>query len=87
MFKHILIPTDGSEQSQKSYGTGRCTRQSPGRKGHGFFAAPPATPIVYRHHLPVGLAQPAEHEQLIEKTAAEYLGYHRAGGKRGGRAV
>ena len=46
-----------------------------GAKVTGFFAAPPATPIVYRHHLPVGFAQPAEHEKLIEKTTAEYLGF------------
>ena len=41
----------------------------------GFFAAPPATPIVYRNHLPVGLGQPHEHEQMIEKAAAEHLGF------------
>ena len=75
MFKHILIPTDGSEQSQRAAVQGVALAKALGAKVIGFFAAPPATPIVYRHHLPVGLAQPAEHEQLIEKTVAEYLGY------------
>jgi nucleotide-binding universal stress UspA family protein len=75
MFKHILIPTDGSAESQKAVATGVGLAKALGAKVTGFFAAPPATPIVYRHHLPVGLVQPAEHEKLIEKAAAEHLGF------------
>ena len=56
-----------------------------GAKVTGFFAAPPATPIVYRNHLPVGFAQPGEHEKMIEKTAAKYLELHRARGEEGRR--
>jgi nucleotide-binding universal stress UspA family protein len=75
MFKHILIPTDGSESSQRAVALGVALAKSVGAKVTGFFAAPPATPIVYRHHLPVGLMQPADHEQLIEKAVAEHLGF------------
>ena len=75
MFKNVLIPTDGSEQSQRAATQGIALAKALGAKVTGFFAAPPATPIVYRHHLPVGLAQPAEHEEIIEKAAAEYLGF------------
>ena len=71
MFKNILIPTDGSPLSQKAAIQGVALAKSVGAKVTGFFAAPPATPIVYRNHLPVGFAQPGEHEQMIEKTAAE----------------
>jgi nucleotide-binding universal stress UspA family protein len=75
MYKNILIPTDGSEVSQKAVAHGVALAKAVGAKVTGFFAAPPATPIVYRHHLPVGLAQPAEHEAMIEKAASEYLGF------------
>jgi nucleotide-binding universal stress UspA family protein len=73
MFKHILIPTDGSPLSQKAVVGGIALAKSLGAKVTGFFAAPPATPVIYRAHMPVGLAQPAEHARLIERTAAKYL--------------
>jgi nucleotide-binding universal stress UspA family protein len=75
MFKNILIPTDGSASSQKAVATGVGLAKAVGAKVTGFFAAPPATPIVYRNHMPVGLAQPGEHEEIIAKAAAEYLGF------------
>ena len=39
-----------------------------------FFAAPPATPIIYRYNLPVGYAQPEEHQKLIDEATAKALG-------------
>ena len=73
MFKNILIPTDGSPLSQKAVVQGVALAKSVGAKVTAFFAAPPATPIVYRDHLPVGYATPGEHEEMIKKTAAQYL--------------
>jgi nucleotide-binding universal stress UspA family protein len=73
MFKNILIPTDGSKLSQKAALQGVELAKSLGAKVIAFFAAPPATPIVYRHSLPVGYATPEEHEQIIERTAAKHL--------------
>jgi nucleotide-binding universal stress UspA family protein len=73
MYKNILIPTDGSPESHKAAAHGVALAKAVGAKVTGFFAAPPATPIVYRDHLPVGLAQPGEHAKLIEKTAAKHL--------------
>ena len=75
MFKNILIPTDGSELSQKAAAQGVGLAKALRAKVTAFFAAPPATPIVYRSSLPVGYTTPGEHEQMIEKTAGEYLGY------------
>ena len=75
MFKNILIPTDGSPLSQKSVVQGVALAKSVGAKVTAFFAAPPATPIVYRNNLPVGYTTPGEHEQMIKKTAALYLGF------------
>ena len=75
MFKNILIPTDGSELSQKAAAQGVGLAKALRAKVTAFFAAPPATPIVYRSSLPVGYTTRGEHEQMIEKTAGEYLGY------------
>ena len=87
MFKHILIPTDGSELSQKAVAQGVALAKSVGAKVTAFFAAPPATPIVYRDSLPVGYATPAEHEEMIEKTAAKYLGFVERAAKKAGVRV
>jgi nucleotide-binding universal stress UspA family protein len=73
MFKNILIPTDGSPQSNKAAAQGIALAKALGAKVTGFFAAPPATPVLYRDHLPVGFRQPAEHAAMIEKTAASRL--------------
>ena len=75
MFKYILIPTDGSELSQKAALQGVALAKSVGAKVTGFFAAPPATPVIYRNNLPVGLAQPREHKAMIEQTAAKHLDF------------
>ena len=73
MFKNVLVATDGSPLSQKAAAQGVALAKSLNAKVTGFYAAPPPTPIVYRNNLPVGFAQPAEHEQMIKKTAAKYL--------------
>jgi nucleotide-binding universal stress UspA family protein len=75
MFKHILIPTDGSPQSRKAAARGVALAKSVGAKVTAFFAAPPATPIVYRNSLPVGYTTPSEHDEIIRRTAAKYLAF------------
>ena len=84
MFKNILIPTDGSPLSQKAVVQGVALAKSVGAKVTAFFAAPPATPIVYRDHLPVGYVTPGEHEEMIRKTAAKYLGVVERAAKKAG---
>jgi nucleotide-binding universal stress UspA family protein len=84
MFKNILIPTDGSPLSQKAVVQGVALAKSVGAKVTAFFAAPPATPIVYRDRLPVGYATPGEHEEMIRKTAAKYLGFVERAAKKAG---
>jgi nucleotide-binding universal stress UspA family protein len=84
MFKNILIPTDGSERSQKAALQGVALAKSLGAKVTGFFAAPPATPIVYRNSLPVGYTTPREHEQIIERTTAKYLDFIARAAKKAG---
>jgi nucleotide-binding universal stress UspA family protein len=73
MYKHILIPTDGSPASARAAATAVKLAAALGAKVTGFFAAPPATPVVYRQHLPVGYLDPDEHARLIERAAERYL--------------
>jgi nucleotide-binding universal stress UspA family protein len=84
MFKNILIPTDGSELSRKAALQGVALAKALGAKVTGFFAAPPATPIVYRNSLPVGYTTPTEHEQIIEKTTAKHLDFIARAAKKAG---
>ena len=73
MFKNILIPTDGSKISQKAALLAIDLAKSIDAKVTAFFAAPPATPIIYRSNLPVGYATPEAHQKMIESTAEKYL--------------
>ena len=84
MFKNILIPTDGSPLSQKAVVKGVELAKSLGAKVTGFFAAPPATPVIYRDNLPVGFAQPGEHAQMIKRTAARRLEFIERAAKKAG---
>jgi len=73
MFKNVLVPTDGSSLSQKAAIKGVALAKSVGARVTALFATPPATPIIYRNHLPVGFAQPNEHEQMIKRAASKYF--------------
>ena len=84
MFKNILIPTDGSPLSRKAAAKGVALAKSLGAKVTGFFAAPPATPIIYRNSLPVGFAQPNEHAKMIKRTAAKHLDFIERAAKKAG---
>jgi nucleotide-binding universal stress UspA family protein len=74
MYKHILIPTDGSALSRKAIVDGVKLAKAVGAKVTGFYAAPPATPLEYSGILPVAYMSPEKHARLIEKMAAKYLG-------------
>ena len=86
MYKHILIPTDGSPLSRRAIASGIKLAKSVGAKVTGFFAAPPATPMVYKDFVPVGYMTPQQHAALIEKTAAKYLGFIEQEAKKAGVA-
>jgi nucleotide-binding universal stress UspA family protein len=74
MFKHILLPTDGSKLSNDAAEAGVRLAKALGARLTGLFAAPPATPIIYKGMLPVGYATPEEHRKMVEKAARAYLG-------------
>src|SRR5262245_55375397 len=73
MYKHILIPTDGSAISRKAVAAGVKLAKAMGAKVTGFYAAPPATPLEFRGLIPVGYTDPAKHARAIEKAAASHL--------------
>ena len=74
MYKHILIPTDGSDLSRAAALQGVKLARSLGARVTAFFAAPPATPVIYDGLLPTGYATTTEHAAMIEKIAAKHLG-------------
>lgn len=74
MYKHILIPTDGSDLSRAAALQGVKLAKALGARVTAFFAAPPATPLVYNGFLPKAYGTTGEHAAMIEKTAAKYLG-------------
>ena len=74
MYKHILIPTDGSDLSRAAALSAVKLAQALGAKVTAFFAAPAPTPLVYDGFLPIGYTTQEGHGALIEKTAQKYLG-------------
>ena len=74
MFKNILVPTDGSSLSQRTAIRGVELAKAIGAKVTAFYAAPAATPVVFRKGLPVGLSQPAQNAARIEREANRHLG-------------
>jgi nucleotide-binding universal stress UspA family protein len=73
MFKNVLVPTDGSPLSQRTAMRGVELAKATGAKVTAFYAAPAATPVVFRKGLPVGLSQPAESAARIEREANKHL--------------
>jgi len=84
MFKHILIPTDGSPLSGAAAQAGIRLARALGARVTGLFAAPPATPVIYRDVLPVGYATPREHERMIRKAVEHHLGAIQAAARAAG---
>jgi nucleotide-binding universal stress UspA family protein len=73
MYKHILIPTDGSALARAAVLAGMKLAKALGARVTGFYAAPPPTPLEYKGLFRVRYADPAERAHVIEKTAARNL--------------
>jgi nucleotide-binding universal stress UspA family protein len=74
MYKHILLPTDGSPLSARAVAAGVKLAKAVGARVTGLFVAPAPTPLVYERFVPVGYMTPEQHATLIERAAARYLG-------------
>jgi nucleotide-binding universal stress UspA family protein len=73
MYKNILVPTDGSALSRTAIAAAVKLAKSTGAKLTVFYAAPPATPLVYEDLLPVAYITAGEHATVIKKAVERYL--------------
>ena len=73
MYKHILIPTDGSPLTRKAAVNGVKLAKALGARVTGLFAAPPATPLGYGKIGSGKFMTQPQHAALIKKTAGQYL--------------
>ena len=73
-FRHILVPTDGSPASERAAAAAVALAKVTGGRVTAFFAAPPATPIVFGEFLPTGYMPSSEHATMIGRMADKYLG-------------
>lgn len=74
MYKNILVPTDGSALSRAAIAAAVKLAKSTGARVTAFYAAPPATPLVYENLLPVGYVTSGEHAAAIKKAVERHLG-------------
>jgi nucleotide-binding universal stress UspA family protein len=73
MYKHILVPTDGSKLSTKAIRTaGRLARLS-GAKLTGLCVTPPYVAPVYAEGMTYGMVSPRAYKDLTEKEAKKAL--------------
>ena len=68
-----MIPTDGSKLSHRAVVAGVRLARALGARVTGLFAAPSATPLVYRDLLPVAYATPQKHAAMIRQTAQRHV--------------
>ena len=87
MYKNILVPTDGSPLSRAAAVTAVKLARITGAKITAFFAAPAPTPMIYKGLLPVAFTTTTEHKAMVEKAAAQHLGYIEALAKKAGVPV
>lgn len=74
MYKHILIPTDGSHASSRAVAHAVAIAAATGARITGLFVAPAPTPLVFKGLIPVRHLQPDEHAELIARARKRYLG-------------
>jgi nucleotide-binding universal stress UspA family protein len=85
MFKHILVPTDGSDLSRNASRVAIGLAKGLGAKVTAFHATPPyAPPLADGIYAYVEVYTPEEHEKACEKFAAASLGAIQADAKNAG---
>ncbi len=73
MYKNILLPTDGSPLCRAAIEAGVALAAKVGASVTGFYAAPAATPLVYRNLLPVGYDTTQHNATLIARAARKHI--------------
>ncbi len=73
MYKHILVPTDGSKLSAKAIGTAARLAKLCGAKLTGLCVTPPYVAPVYAEGVTYGMVSPRAYKELKEKEAKKTL--------------
>jgi nucleotide-binding universal stress UspA family protein len=73
MYKHILLPTDGSPVSRKAIKAGIAFAKSIGAKVTGFYSPEQYEVLAYGEYFPPNLVSRKEWEQRGKKTAEKFL--------------
>ncbi len=74
MFKHILVPTDGSTLSLRAAKNAVRLAKLHGARITAFYAAPEYHANVAGDYMPAHFVPLAAFEKQVQKTAAKYLG-------------
>ncbi len=74
MYKHILVPTDGSKASARAVQQAVGIARAVGARVTGLFVAPAPIPLLFKGLVPVRHLQPDQHAALTAKAAERYLG-------------
>lgn len=75
MFKHILVPTDGSEFSQNSVRRAVSFAKEAGARITAFYAKPEYPVTYYGEGALIDTTTPEQFSQLAEQQAQEILGF------------
>ncbi|MBI5912620.1 MAG: universal stress protein [Betaproteobacteria bacterium] len=73
MFKHILVPTDGSTLSLRAAKNAVRFAKAHGARITAFYAAPEYHPNIAGDYIPANFVPPSVFEKQIQKTADKYL--------------
>ena len=74
MYKHILLPTDGSNLSARAIREAVAFAKSSGARITGFYAAPNYSIQVYGDFVPSDFITPQEFAKQTKRMAEQYLG-------------
>jgi len=73
MYKHLLVPTDGSALSRRTIRDAVKFARKLGAKITGFYVAPTYHIEVYTDYVPPDMMSPREHAAQAKKTAQRHL--------------
>ena len=75
MFKHILVPSDGSQFSQDAARQAVSFAKETGARVTAFYAKPPPPIPYYGEGIGYNFEMPTKYTELTEKQAQEILGF------------
>lgn len=77
MYKHLLVPTDGSALSRRTVRDAVKLARALGAKITGFYVAPTFHIEVYADYIPPDMMTPQQHAAQAKKTAQRHLDWIR----------